>query len=195
MRTMALNALLTLYLDIRVGIIYMLNLTLRTPYILSQPASDADLNVLSLNNNLISIDDTISTYLPSRERDFIISGLSDLIDILLVRNANHIPAMNLNGCERMQLNILVLQQNLKNVEDDVTLRRSALFYDLIAEGGEEMVQKIRSGESREWGYGAEELKALLGLCWSEQLGSTQRDVAATARKRLDEGIKAVDEGM
>ena len=95
----------------------------------------------------------------------------------------------------MQLNILVLQQNLKNVEDDITLGRSALFFDLIPEGGEEVVKKIKAGEAREWGFGGEELKTLLALCWSEQLGSGQRDLVATAKKGLDEGIRVVEEGM
>ena len=63
---------------------------------------------------------------------FVITGLSLLVDSYLVANASRIKAMNAHGCDRLQLNMLVMQQNLKNIEHDAVLGRSARYFDLFA---------------------------------------------------------------
>ena len=50
-----------------------------------------------------------------------------MMDHLLVANASRIKIVNREGVERMQLNILVLQQNLKNIESGVELDRASAF--------------------------------------------------------------------
>jgi len=62
-----------------------------------------------------------------------------MMDHLLVANANYIKIINQEGVERMQLNILVLQQNLKNIETGGELARASAFYALYA-GGMEVIQ-------------------------------------------------------
>jgi exocyst complex component 4 len=70
---------------------------------------------------------------------FITSGIGHLVDTLLVHNASRIKAMNTLGCDRMQLNLLVLQQNLKNIEPAVALVRSAHYFDLFAAGPDAII--------------------------------------------------------
>ena len=59
-----------------------------------------------------------------------------MMDHLLVANASRIKIVNREGVERMQLNILVLQQNLKNIESGVELDRASRFYALYNGGME-----------------------------------------------------------
>lgn len=147
---LATTALLTLQLDVRAGIIHMLTRTLSSPYLLPHPATDPDPSVLTLNTDLLSLDNTLTTHLPDAEHTFIMTGLTKLVDKLLVRNAEKIVAMNMNGCGRMQLNILVLQQNLKAVETkgEVALGRSAAFFDLFLEGAEGVVARAKLAGQR-----------------------------------------------
>ena len=75
---------------------------------------------------------------------FITTGIGLLIDTVLVTNTSRITSMNANGCRRMQLNMLVLQQNLKNVESEVVLKRSAQYYDLFAAGPDAIIARIKA---------------------------------------------------
>lgn len=123
----------------------MLTRTLSIPYLLPHPATDPDPSILTLNADLLNLDNTLTTHLPEVEHTFITTGLTKLVDRFLVRNAGKVVAMNSNGCGRMQLNILVLQQNLKAVETrgEVALWQSAAFFDLFLEGAEGVVQRAK----------------------------------------------------
>ncbi|RAK88699.1 hypothetical protein BO79DRAFT_148364 [Aspergillus costaricaensis CBS 115574] len=180
LRDLACTALFALHVDIRCGIIHMLKRTMEGPkprnirssepatpspsslanwwHILSNQPTAASPTVLELNNDLIAFDTNISSYLGPPERWFITSGLARFIDRTFVANTCHIGAMNENGALRLQLDVLVLQQNLKNIiidptddgrKDDspnsqqnsehtevVALPRSAKFLDWFLEGAE-----------------------------------------------------------
>lgn len=130
----------------------MLSRVLAMPYLLPQPATDPDPTILTLNADLLSFDDTLTSHLQPREHTFITSGLAALVDTVLARNAGTIQAMNRHGCGRMQLNILVLQQNLKAVEttpgdgsgEDIALGRSARFFALFMEGPTSIVNRAKA---------------------------------------------------
>ncbi len=79
-------------------------------------------------------------------------------------NAPRIKAMNVRGCERMQLNMLVLQQNLKNIEPDNSTTattttttttatatssfvRSATYFALFIAGPDAIVAKAKEDAS------------------------------------------------
>ncbi|KAL8907377.1 MAG: hypothetical protein Q9207_001427 [Kuettlingeria erythrocarpa] len=195
MRALAVDALFTLQVDIRCGIAHMLAQMLKAPYTLSYPTQNPDANVLSLNADLISFDDNVSTYLHPKEHRFIVSGLAALVDALLVSNASQIRSMNANGCGRMQLNILVLQQTLKAIEGDVSLSRSAHFFELFAEGAEAVVAKAKGAGPNDAAFSLEETKTLLELCHSEALQSTQREPAVHAKKRLEEHLRQLEDSL
>lgn len=194
MRALAVDALFTLQVDIRCGIAHMMAQMLKTPYSLSYPTNNPDPNALSLNSDLVSFDDTVSTCLPPKEHGFITAGLAALVDALLVSNASQIQSMNASGCGRMQLNILVLQQNLKAIEGEVALSRSAHFFELFTEGGGDAVlARAKEAGTKDLGFTFEEWKALLELCYSEGLQSTQRELSVHARKMLEEHIRQLEE--
>lgn len=194
-RALALDALFTLQVDIRCGIAHMTAQMLKTPYLLSYPTNNPDPSVLSLNSDLLSFDDVLSTYLPSKEHRFVTAGLTALVDTFLVTNASRIQSMNAYGCGRMQLNILVLQQNLKSIEGDVSLSRSAHFFELFAEGADAIVARVKEGGSKDADFTMEERKTLVELCHSEGLQSPQREASVQARRRLTEHLKQLEESM
>jgi exocyst complex component 4 len=190
-----MTVLLTLHIDIRCGVIHMVERSLHGKYLLDQPTNEADSSVLSLNADLVSFDENISGYLRERERTFITAGLGLLLDQLLVTNASHIKAMNANGCGRMQLNILVLQQNLKNIEGDVALVRSAQFFELFNQGPDTIVAKAKETRGKDLGFSYEELKVLVELCYSEGVNSSRREVAVAAKRALSDRLLALSEHM
>ncbi|KAA6412065.1 MAG: hypothetical protein FRX48_04215 [Lasallia pustulata] len=194
-RDLGTTILYTLHTDIRCGVIHMITRVLHAHYLLDQPANDADPSVLALNADLVSFDDSILAYLPDEEHRFITQGLALLLDELLVTNAWQIAAMNPNGCGRMQLNILVLQQSLKTIEDDVSLARSAEYFDLFHEGADAIVALAGASGGKELAFNLVELKALVKLCYSEGLQSQQREVVMQAKKGLDDHEHQLTERM
>lgn len=194
-RELASKALITLHVDIRCGIIHMMSRVLGAHYVLDQSANEPDPSVLTLNADLLSFDDTLTIHLPEKEYRFITAGLGSLLDHVLVTNASHIPVMNGHGCGRMQLNILVLQQNLKSIEDKATLSRSARFYEYFSEGADAIVSRAKKTGGKGMDFNLEELKVLVELCYSEALQSQQRDVAMQAKRALNDHQLQLSESM
>ena len=193
MRNLALTALLTLHLDIRAGMIHMLSRTLSAPYLLAQPTQEPEPSVLTLNNDLLSFDDYIKAHIDTREHRFVINGLASLIDTTLVSlTPKQITAMNADGCARMQLNILVLQQNLKAVEPKAVLTRSVEYFDLFTHGASGIVALAKE-RGKDMGFTLEELKGLVELSYSEDLKSEGREGAVAARKGLSSALMELSE--
>ena len=94
----------------------------------------------------------------------------------------------------MQLNILVLQQNLKSIEPDVNvfLSKSVAFFDAFVSGAAACVALARVKDGR---WTEEEIKVLVELCYSEALASSSRDVAEKARRAMQADMLAVTESM
>lgn len=200
MRTLAITALLTLHIDIRLGIIHMLTRTLHAPYLLAELAQDPDPSILSLNADLLSFADNLSTHLDTSAQQFVTNGLALLIDTFLVSNAFQITVgMNDHGCARMRLNILVLSQNLKSIQtssDDHgnELNRSARFYELFREGADSIVERAKDhgGEGLE-GFDLEELKALVELWYRNGIESGAREVQIKSRRELGDKLLVLSE--
>ncbi len=245
-RELAKVALLTLHIDVRCGVIYQLTRSLRGPnatpvdqapappprdssalpntnsgvyhWILQQPPTAASALILELNNDLISFDTNVSTYLGAKERRFITRGLGRLIDRVLVADADRMEVMNAYGAQRMGLDILVLQQNLRNIaitasptpgsdiisidrdagEDaDVLLEKSAQFYNLFLQGAGKVVDYAKAAKSKgdAVGFSYDELKVLVELCYSEGLRSKEREENLKAKKGMQDSLLWLDEVM
>lgn len=103
--------------------------------------------------------------------------------------------MNENGCGRMQLDILVIQQNLKNLEPRAQLARSALYFDFFSAGPDAIIAKVKGTGGNDLGYTYDELKALVELCYSEALASERRDIATQAKRGLDDHLLQLSEHL
>ncbi|KAI1762995.1 Sec8 exocyst complex component-specific domain-containing protein [Hypoxylon sp. FL1150] len=202
----ASSVLLTLHMEIRCRIVQSLGVALSpttAPYVLGdQEIKEPDPQILSLNSELVAYDETIVRFLRDRETQFVRTGLGLLINSYLVSNALATQPMNMRGCERMQLNILVLQQNLKNIEAGVDLARAANYYSLFQEGPDSIVEKAKHDKEREGSpisvaekYTYDELKALVELYYSEQLADPERGIAAAAKRQMGEKVLALSEHM
>lgn len=231
-RTLAQTALFTLHIDIRCGIIFRLTQSLRGPnadandgqvppmsqpprdssvpdtdletwpWVLPSPPPSASPLVLSLNNDLISFDENTSAYLGLRERSFITTGLARLVDRVLVTGASMIQVMNGNGAARMGLDVLVLQQNLRNITgtaikpadpsinglgiktdaDEEILRDSTQYYTSLFPAGPEKIMEFvhnQKAQKLDVRYSYDELRTLIELCFSTKL-----------RAGREEGVKA-----
>ena len=173
----------------------MISRVLESHYLLEHPVHEPDSSILQLNSDLLSFDDTMHSHLPDKEYLFMTNGLGYLIDSLLISNSSKIKLMNHNGCGRMQLNILVLQQNLKSVEKDVMLSRSAQFFDYFQQGVKAIVEKAKETGGKDMGLNLEEIKILVELCYSEALQSNQRDAPAQAKRAMADDILQLTEYM
>lgn len=189
----------------RTRIVYSLHTALSpsiAPYLLDQEVREPDPQILSLNLELVLFDDTIVRYLRDKEVAFIRTGLGLLINNYLVSNARLASPMNAMGCGRMQLNILVLQQNLKNVEEGVDLARAANYFALFDGGPDAIVEKAKEDKDKEAGSGGaaesftyDELKALMELCFSEGMSNRERGIASAAKRQLDDKLLGLSEHM
>lgn len=108
-----------------------------------------------------------------------------------------IERMNTNGCALMQLNILVLQQNLKNIEEGAALPYAALFFDLFTAGPEAIVARAKQygkgfgvpGER----FGEEDVKKLLQMTYEEKLNAENREASVQAKRSLDAQLLELSE--
>lgn len=187
-------------MEIRCQILHALAHTLsseHTPYVLEQEVKDPDPQILSLNTELVTYDEIISEFLRKKESSFIRNGLGLLINSYFVTNAEKVSPMNNNGYARMNLNIRVVQQNLKNIEDDASLDRALRYYALFNEGSEAVVKEAQLSKERSANekFDIEELKTLMKLCYSEQVASAERGTSTVAKRRLDEDLLKLDEYM
>lgn len=109
--------------------------------------------------------------------------------------AGDVKSMNNNGCGRMELNILVLQQNLKNIEANADLKRAAKFFDLFMDGPEKILEQAK--EERDAGkahvFGLEEMKTLVELCYSEDKNNPERGISSVAVRKMNDNTLQLDE--
>ncbi|KAI5288931.1 hypothetical protein KEM52_000979 [Ascosphaera acerosa] len=85
------------------------------PFVLSAAPTAASQAIVELNNDLIAFDANIRGSLGGRECRFITFGLAKLADHAFLRGVQRLAALNTNGALKLQLDVLVLQQNLKNI--------------------------------------------------------------------------------
>ncbi|POR36030.1 Putative exocyst complex component sec8 [Tolypocladium paradoxum] len=200
------TALLTLHMEVRCRIVHLLRNALSpdlAPYLLDQEVREPDPQILSLNLELVLFDETIVRFLRDREVAFIRTGLGLLINCYLVGNACMASPMNEKGCGRMQLNVLVLQQNLKNIEEGVSLARAANYFALFDKGPDAIVDKAKEDKEDKADHGGsganrftyDELKTLVELCYSEQLANPERGIASAAKRRMDDKLLGLSEHM
>lgn len=189
-------ALEVLHLDMRAHVLFGIQTSFKGTYMLSHPINEAEHGVLSLNADLTSFDEELTAHLDKKSHRFVATGLGMLLDEMIVRNARRLCPMNEHGARRMQRNILVLQQNLKNIEPSAVLSRSCRFFDLFLEGAKNMLKNItiegRRMELEEMRFGQRELGILLELCWSAELANGDNAAKLAANEKLEENLAELE---
>ncbi|OCK78597.1 hypothetical protein K432DRAFT_427162 [Lepidopterella palustris CBS 459.81] len=192
---LAATVLRCLHLEIRCRILHQLRVSIKDNYLLEQELNDADPDIISLNSDLVAFDEDVSNHLTSQQHSLITSGLAQLMDRAILQCSSHITVMNANGCNRMQLNILVLQQNLRNIEPTALLPRSAAFFDFFTAGPDAIIARAKETGGKGLGFGYEELKGLVELTYSEALGSDRREVSMQAKRAMDDRLLQLSEHL
>lgn len=170
----------TLHLELRLQIVAGVSKTLAGTYALGQEYRDPDPAIVNLGKGLLAIDEDLTTYLPATQYQHITRSLSELADTALISFANTVTAMDPHGNSRMQLNILVLQQNLKDIEKEASLNDAAHYWELFEEGPEGVAAAVREGH-----YSKDEGREIIRL-W----GSSRGD---HAKRETEDGMRLLDE--
>lgn len=164
---------------------------------------DPDPSILTLNTQLVAFDSEVSTYIPAPSYALITSGLAALMDMyLLSLCTGKLENMNAHGAALMQLNILVLQQNLKNIEPRAALPNVKLFLDLFTAGPEAIVSRAKEhgrgfglqGLAKEM-FTLEKVKKLIELTYMEKMGDERREAVVQAQRERDAKLLEVSEFM
>jgi exocyst complex component 4 len=118
---------------------------------------------------------------------------------LLALCRSRIERMNTHGCAHMQLNVLVLQQNLKNIEEDAALPYSALFFDLFTAGPDTIVSRAKQ-HGKDFGipggmFNETGVKKLLQMTYEERLTGDNRESSVSAKRQLDAQLLEISEFM
>ncbi|KAI9729996.1 MAG: Exocyst complex component 4 [Cirrosporium novae-zelandiae] len=181
-------ALATLHLDLRCGLIHMLTRAMTGPYTPATEPQQAHPAVRQLVRDLVSFDENVADGLWTNDKEFITRGLARLADAFIIEGMKFVPRMNSLGSDLMDLNLLVLQQNLKNIEassssssfsttaaplpvlqldNTVSLPRSTAYLSLFRLGATELVTRAKEkGKDGVEGFGYEEMKVLVELAWN-----------------------------
>ncbi|CAO3591713.1 unnamed protein product [Absidia cylindrospora] len=144
---LAETCLFTLRLEIRCHTLYYLQMVIRDGnYYLEDESFEPDPYVITLNSDLMDIDDSINLSLPRKDEMFCFDGLPALMVHILISEAGYIKRMNHNGAQKMIRNILALQQNLTNFvppSQSAVMERARAYYQLYDYGTENLIKSIR----------------------------------------------------
>lgn len=169
----------TLHLELRLQILAGVSKSLGSTYELGQDYRDPDSAIVNLGKGLLAIDEDLTSHLPASQYQHITRSLSELADTALIQFAATVPAMDGHGNARMQLNILVLQQNLKDIEKEASLAGAAQYWEMFDEGPEGMAAAITDGR-----YSKEEGREIVRL-W----GSARGD---QGRRETENGLRLIE---
>jgi exocyst complex component 4 len=170
--------LFTLRLELRCHIIYFLNQTIREGnFGLTEDEleeEDLDPTIVELCKDLVSFEGLLSTTLEPQESQFVLSGLAILIDQTLLFLASTITLLTSPGLAKLRRIILTLSQNLKHLTaqpQDALLTRSLEYFSLFSLGPQQFVKWAK--ETGGGGYDYDEMKTMLALLYSEQMGKAR----------------------
>ncbi|KAF7732333.1 hypothetical protein EC973_005229 [Apophysomyces ossiformis] len=161
---LAETCLFTLRLEGRCHTMYYLEMAIREGnYYLEDETFEPDPYVITLNSDLMDIDDCINASLPPKDEMFAFDGLPALAVHLLITDASHIKRMNKNGVQKMVRNIMALQQNLSNFTpplQSAVLDRARDYYQTFNLGSEALIRSIRENGPT---FTFDEYRVILGL--------------------------------
>ncbi|KAI8146190.1 hypothetical protein BJV82DRAFT_600834 [Fennellomyces sp. T-0311] len=161
---LAETCLFTLRLENRCHTIYYLEMAMQEGnYYLEDETYEPDPYIITLNQDLVEMDDCITASLPPKDELFAFDGLPALIVHILISEASHIKRMNANGVQKMMRNVLALQQNLANFvppSQNSVMERAREYYQLFNLGSEGLIRNISENGPR---FTFDEYRVILGL--------------------------------
>ncbi|KAF4573092.1 hypothetical protein EYR36_007602 [Pleurotus pulmonarius] len=173
--------LYTIRIDIRCRVIHHLSAAFQNGnYDLERESTQPDSNIAKLNAELTQFEEMVSSRLSKEAHNFAFSGLSSLLEHLLVSNARHLRRVNSFGIKKILRNIQALQQNIKAITFDgqvVDFSRPKQYYSLFSISPQDMLESIRQKAV----FTFEEYQTMLNL----QCGVVTADGEAGIARALD----------
>ncbi|KAF5385527.1 hypothetical protein D9757_005437 [Collybiopsis confluens] len=135
----------TIRIDVRCRTVYYLNLTMRGNYALDGEAGEPDPHIIDLNNDLSECDNLVSPCVPRSARQFIFSGLGQLMEHVLIQSSRYLRRPNIYGIRKILRNILALQQSVKTitVNSNESFDRAKRYFSLFFLSPTDMLQGIQ----------------------------------------------------
>ena len=126
---------------------------------------------------------------------FLMLGTSKFLDQAIITKSLKIKTMNSHGCDKMLLNITVLQQSMRNIDPTCSLPKSIRYFECFKAGPDEVLKAAQNSDGHDYIFSYDELKSLLELSFSESLNSEKREMVAQAQRQLDEKSLQLSEYM
>lgn len=173
-------------------------------------ASDApDESLLTLVTHLLDFNAVLAANLPTADHARITTGLSTTIDAIVLHfmsggavasnggttsKASALVGLNTPAAAHLLTNVRVLHHNLLNIEASSALPRSTAFLELFLRGQEAIVAEGGAGgaSAARTAFSKGDLRALLGLVYSEQMGNKDLAKAAEGREGLEAALRGLD---
>lgn len=205
-----------LHVEIRNHVTFFLRKSMERSFLLPNEVHEPDEQVLKLNADIVAFEEELVVHLlPSQQTyvspppvstftlltlwcaSFITSNLSTHYDTNLLSLAPHLTTLNTPGYHHLQLSILVLQQNLKNIDSQANLSKSQNYYAFFELGPEELIKRAREATEggSVLGYSFEQGKKIIELFYSEGEGSDRRDVAVQAKRAREARVLELSEWL
>ncbi|KAG0798771.1 hypothetical protein G6F62_000992 [Rhizopus arrhizus] len=168
-------------------------------YYLEDESFEPDPYIITLNTDLMELNDCVNASLPHKDELFVFDGLPDLISYLLINEATYIKKLNNNGIQKMIRNILALQQNLSNfvpLTQCAIMENAREYYQLYSIGSEGMVKSIHENGPK---FTFDEYLVMLRLIHDinpdEGENESNEDSKAENSLKYSEWLRKLDEAM
>ena len=182
--------LFTVRLEVRVHLIYYLDLVLREGSFCLTPDADIqpDAYALTLNLDLIKIQIITSEALSKLDSFFIFDGISQTIAFLLINNLRYVRQINSRGCQKLLKTFQALQQNTINL---CTLHESRLddalrYYRMLTLDSKQFLEECQLKV-----FSEQEIKLLVNLMTDESMKEEEKLVRDTRRHSLLSEIEKI----
>ncbi|KAF9527778.1 exocyst complex component sec8 [Crepidotus variabilis] len=153
----------TIRLDIRCRTIHYLDASMRNgTYDSNYEAAEPDPYIVDLNTELVHCNEAMTVNLPKAEREYLFTGLSHLMEHMLITSARHLRKPNDFGVKKILRNVLALQQGVKSLMDDprdAEFERAKEYFVLFFMGPQKMLETIRKKQS----FSFQEYQTMLSL--------------------------------
>lgn len=187
------TCVIALRCDMRIRTLYYVDRTMNEgDYLLDNETDERDVFIGHLDSDCVKCDEHMGEYLLQSDKDFVLTGLARMINELMIYDADSLEVINANGVQKMQCNILVLQQMLKSIVSDpkqVDFTRAIKFYELAGWSPVSLIDTIKNGGVN---LSYEEDRLVLRLANSETIhkheSAGRRDAASVNKNILNEQL-------
>lgn len=192
---LAETCLLTLRIELRVHIMYYLEKTFVDSDFTTSVLDASELSppIADLASDSAMSTAQLMTLLPNEEYLFVVGGLVEFIDNLLIQSAENIRVINETGITQMELDISALEQSLRMLYAkpvETTLKNARKYYSLLNADKNHLKIAVKENE-----FTMEQICTMVQLQFSERLHhATQtgdHELSAHLRKAATDLIEEI----